>query len=992
MMPELSRAFLRIFFYWLVSLFVSVSLANSDRSNLLFLADFQDDEVGRPPSQGWSSIRSPASGSALIALDEEDLFGRGADGKYLRLRDAQNFDFFGTLSEPSEVVTFRILIVARNSENDKRWVNFNLLAGQGADYKDRAHVFSMNLLSRLIRDSSVSYGNNGELLDISVVLNNSSEPIVYSGPGGVGEYSLAAERVSVWVNGKQAIASYLFSREAGGSGQIRKLTIQADSTSVVSFDLGLIMVSEGAEIRGESPAPSPSNTPTVFVGLDGRLEYTEDEKGNRVPDFSNAGYMGGGFPIPDVPVKRVVEPQAGDDRARIQGAINEVAALPMDENGFRGAVLLKAGEYEVGNSLKISASGVVLRGEGDGPDGTVLHATGRFQYALIEVGGNGSWSEISGSRRPITDSYVPVGARSFHVSDASVYKVGDSIIVHRPSTAEWISAIGMDQIPNRSDGLPVSQWTPGSRDLLFDRTITAIEGNKITIDAPLMNALESEYGGGSIYRYTFPGRIAQVGIENIRGISAYEGGPWTTSQFDENHAWNFVLMDRLQNGWVRNTTALHFGFGNTLINSRAKWVTVQDSQNLYPVSTISGSRRYPFYIQGQLSLVQRCYANYSRHDYGTSSLTFGPNVFLDSSADHSYSDTGPHHRWAVGILYDNIRVPERDIAIQNRLNYGSGHGWAGANHVVWNSLANRIVVQNPPTAQNWAFGVIGNKWAGAFPNYAEDGYWISHGVPVEPQSLYLKQLEDRLAPEGSGGGISIVDFRENRPQTLQPNRLMRVSLSRTGNKDGRIELKVVVEGENADRVELPDPIEINAQEEIGYLYFSLQPEAVFADEKELTLRLLNGPGYSVGENDSLPLLVSASPFYKWSREHFTGEELENSFISGPTANPAGDGVENLLKYALNLSPFESAKGEELPKVEVHDGRLMLTFNRGDDRTDIEYRVEVSDNLIEWNSGKDFTEEWKISGDGNWKRVTVAARGRFSEERRGFIRLSVQPVE
>src|SRR5690606_22448729 len=146
-----------------------------------------------------------------------------------------------------------------------------------------------------------------------------------------------------------------------------------------------------------------------------------------------------------------------------------------------------------------------------------------------------------------------VGARSFSVTDASGFSVGDSVIVHRPSTAEWISAIGMDKIPPRSDGSPVTQWKPGSFDLRFDRTIVAIDGNKITIDAPLTNALEMIYGGGSIYRYTFSGRIAQVGVEYIRSASDFAGGPWTTSSFDENHAWTFIVFNAAQNGWVRNT-------------------------------------------------------------------------------------------------------------------------------------------------------------------------------------------------------------------------------------------------------------------------------------------------------------------------------------------------------------------------------------------------------------------------------------------------------
>ena len=56
----------------------------------------------------------------------------------------------------------------------------------------------------------------------------------------------------------------------------------------------------------------------------------------------------------------------GDDRARIQAAIDVVSALPADASGHRGAVLLRAGTYEVGDTITISTSGVILRGEGQG--------------------------------------------------------------------------------------------------------------------------------------------------------------------------------------------------------------------------------------------------------------------------------------------------------------------------------------------------------------------------------------------------------------------------------------------------------------------------------------------------------------------------------------------------------------------------------------------------------------------------------------------------
>jgi len=100
--------------------------------------------------------------------------------------------------------------------------------------------------------------------------------------------------------------------------------------------------------------------------------YVPDDQGNIIPDFSNAGYGGGGVPIPYVPVKETVWGVEGDATPVIQAAIDRVSALPLDENDFRGAVLLKMGYYDLNSPLNISTSGVVLRGEGQDQLGTIL--------------------------------------------------------------------------------------------------------------------------------------------------------------------------------------------------------------------------------------------------------------------------------------------------------------------------------------------------------------------------------------------------------------------------------------------------------------------------------------------------------------------------------------------------------------------------------------------------------------------------------------------
>src|SRR5437660_1472593 len=79
----------------------------------------------------------------------------------------------------------------------------------------------------------------------------------------------------------------------------------------------------------------------VYRGIDGKLVYKTTAQGDRIMDFSYAGYMGGGVALPMVAVAKTILPSGGpDDAAMIQAALDEVAKLPL-KDGFRGAVLLE---------------------------------------------------------------------------------------------------------------------------------------------------------------------------------------------------------------------------------------------------------------------------------------------------------------------------------------------------------------------------------------------------------------------------------------------------------------------------------------------------------------------------------------------------------------------------------------------------------------------------------------------------------------------------
>src|SRR3989339_575299 len=82
-----------------------------------------------------------------------------------------------------------------------------------------------------------------------------------------------------------------------------------------------------------------SNAQSTWVSVNdqGNLVYRLTDRGDRIMDFSYAGYGGGGVALPNVPTVVTVEATGQDDTAAIQTAIDRVSSLPL-QNGFRGAV------------------------------------------------------------------------------------------------------------------------------------------------------------------------------------------------------------------------------------------------------------------------------------------------------------------------------------------------------------------------------------------------------------------------------------------------------------------------------------------------------------------------------------------------------------------------------------------------------------------------------------------------------------------------------
>ncbi len=469
----------------------------------------------------------------------------------------------------------------------------------------------------------------------------------------------------------------------------------------------------------------------VALGPDGRLVYEIGPRGDRMPDYSHAGYGGGGVPLPAVSVRVVVSPVNGDATALIQRAIDHVAGLEPDADGFRGAVLLEPGEYLVAGQLRVATSGVVLRGAGsDAETGTTLVATGRDRRALIAVAGSGQ-PDDSEPRHDIADAYLPCGSSRVTLAPEHDLAAGDHVIVEHPSTKAWITALGMDEFPSRGGGSWLD-WKPGTLDLAWERVVTTVDGGLITLDAPLPMAFDVSLAQASVGRLVWPGRIERVGVEGLRLVSRAD----RDSPADEDHAWDAVSLANVRDAWVRDCTMEGFAGSAVIVHRTASRVTVSGCRSRAPRSEIGGWRRRTFFTAGGQTLVCNCTSDEGRQDFGVGHLAPGPNVFLRCTASNAHAASGPLGSWATGVLYDNVTIDGGALRLTNLEIDDHGVGWAAANSTAWVCTTPLVECRMPPTAANWAVGPRGE--------YVGDGHWKQLDQSVKPASLYDAQLAERL--------------------------------------------------------------------------------------------------------------------------------------------------------------------------------------------------------------------------------------------------------
>jgi len=511
--------------------------------------------------------------------------------------------------------------------------------------------------------------------------------------------------------------------------------------------------------------PDPLAWHSALYPSDWTPEHTDDE-GRFLHDFSYAGYRNGGVPlglaVPDRTVDIVADhgadpTGASDSTAAVQAAIDEVAA------SGGGVVIFPAGLYRLDGVLAVTASNVVLRGEG--ADASRLSFTrhdGMDSRSHITLRGSLS-SDIE---LPLV-SDAPSRSRVVEVEDAGDLAPGDLVTLGWVITPEFVADHGMTATWTAFN----DTWQP-----FFWREVTAVDRtatpHRVTVDVPLRYpALVRDRA--SIRRRR--GALRECGVEDLGVANAVA---WADAwAHDQVHA---LELDGVVDCWVRGVESFpspaapgsgsgegaHLQSGGIIVRNAMR-VTVADCHMAAAEHRGDGGNGYLFEVrQSSEVLFRDCTGRAGRHNF-IQNWGFGLTgcVWLRVHSSEGrvlwnrdlpflsmvgYSET--HHSLATANLIDSSRFDD-GWSMVNRQDWSTGAGHTATEDVVWNATGTGVIESyqfatgyvigtGPDLTVRTGIGPLNPDAEGTEPEDWVEG--SGGGEHLRPRSLYEDQLARRL--------------------------------------------------------------------------------------------------------------------------------------------------------------------------------------------------------------------------------------------------------
>ena len=219
-----------------------------------------------------------------------------------------------------------------------------------------------------------------------------------------------------------------------------------------------------------------------------------------------------------------------------------------------------------------------------------------------------------------------------------------------------------------------------------------------------------------------------------------------------------------------------------------------------------------------------------------------------------------------------------------------------------------------------------------------------------------------------------------------------ITLSRAGNTNTPLTVNLTFGGSASNGVDyasFPNSILLSA----GVLTTNLSvvplPSSLPTGSRTATISLATNGGYSVGSLNFASINIEDDPLNSW-RLHWFGTNATNPAIAGDAASPAGDGIRNLVKYALGLDPTQPTNSTARTMSMINSNDCFeFSYTRPDPPPlDIIYQVQSSNDLVVWCTNACVLTKQIVLNPDNTATVTCTSQLPVRVSSKEFLRLQV----
>jgi hypothetical protein len=297
---------------------------------------------------------------------------------------------------------------------------------------------------------------------------------------------------------------------------------------------------------------------------------------------------------------------------------------------------------------------------------------------------------------------------------------------------------------------------------------------------------------------------------------------------------------------------------------------------------------------------------------------------------------------------------------------------------------NTVVINQQINCTNWVkiassnYFNIGTSGSVTITNGGANGYVVANAVRFMPLGSIAPN------PQGSSPVVDVVasdavanEFGTNagRFSIICPN----------GGNAAPLTVNYSVGGTanpGMDYAALPGSVTLAAGAVATNIFVTPQGGNLSTNQVSVMLSLTPSANYLLATLTNATVNILDHPINDWLRANFSAAQLADPAISGDAADPAGDGIPNLLKYALDLDPNSAEPNPFVPA--ASNGLFTVTYPVSASASDVALGIEWSTNLVNWVPGATVFQKLNVTDQVTNQIITIGAPAATPA---GFIRFS-----